>query len=237
MRSKVRILGGLVGAVVLMLTVPGMVHALSWQVNDSLSISVVSETEVYSGLGGYGGLFRIYNQRTQETLFTFCVELDEFTTYAKYVEDISDDIAMAGGRNTDHGDQLGGPTKWLFSRYLAGDPNYSDPRALQLAIWYLEEEYVNISGVTTLEQWKAWYAHETGEIELAERAVSYIEAAIQYPNFSAPYIRVLDTDDAWNGRGNWGQSYIFVPEPATVGMLGLGLIGFAVAARRLRRRG
>lgn len=229
---------------------PGGVAALSWQVDDALSISVKDGTRVYSGFGGStGGLFLITNNTKNKEVFeTFCVELDETTAYAQLVEDVSDDKAMNGGRNTDSGDQLSGSTKWLVAQYYSGAAAYNDPRAVQLAIWYLEEEYFDNAGnPPDPTSWLDWYTNQVKQkpdndplkgpsLNAAPVAVGYINDALNHSNFQAPYILVLDTDDKKEGVGNVGQSYVYVPEPLTISLLGLGLLAVGIGAGRLRKK-
>lgn len=219
----------------MLLLLPNMGSALDWQVDDALQISLTQS--IPSGISGLGGLFKITNTTKNEFFYTFCLELDEWTSHAKYVEDVSDDIAMAGGRNTDFGDKLSGGTKYLVTQYWGGNPAYQNALALQLAIWYLEDEYYDKA--TNPSDWLSWYKANVGSQywDEADAAYDYILTALKFSNYDNPAIGVLDTDDKTNGQGTLGQSYAYyIPEPATIFMLGLGVLGFAIGARRIRRR-
>jgi len=200
--------------------IPGLATALPWNVGDD--VSIVLTIGVPSGFGSSGGLFTVTNLDTGAQIQTFCVELDEFI--GSKVADVSDDIAIGGGRNTDSGDPLSDETKWLYWRFTEG---YSfNVKALQLAIWLLEGEYYDVG------DWKTWYVSQGGDGSLAEAAVSYV--ALAQGQHTTADIKVLDIAYA---SGNPGQSYLIrIPEPMTISLLGLGLLGVGIAARRMRKR-
>lgn len=219
------------GAVLLVL--PTLGQALPWQVNDDLKIQLVSGYSVDSKITGWGGLFKLENTTRGETVYGFCVELDEWLLSPSKVYDADDDVAVLGGRNTNDGDELSGATQWLYWKYLT-DPAYYPTtdavKALQLAIWYLEDEYYDKPNKgATLEQWREWYGGP-----LAATAYNYILEAQNHNNFTSDQILALDVYD---GGTNQKQSYIYhVPEPLTLTMLGLGLVGFAIATRLKMRK-
>jgi hypothetical protein len=209
--------------------IPGIIHATPFAVGDELKITL--ETSVNSGFGTLGGLFKIKNLDKNIEIYSFCLELDEYVSYAKYVFDADDDIVWKGGKNTNDGDQISGSTKWLYSQYLSG--TFSDVQALQLAIWYLEDEYNDVA--TDLDGWKSWYISKTNNSALADKAGDYITQALLKSDYTNSGILALDTYD---GGSNQGQSYIFnVPEPSTLLLLGAGLLGLGIFGRkRFRKR-
>ncbi|MGQ9778144.1 MAG: PEP-CTERM sorting domain-containing protein [Thermodesulfobacteriota bacterium] len=223
----------MVGAIFLIL--PAIVQATPWQKDDNLEISLVSEYSVWSKIDGYGGLFKIENTTRGETVYGFCVELNEWLLSPSKVYDADDDEVWKGGRNTDSGDNLSGGTQWLYWKYLT-DPNYQTVdavKAIQLAIWYLEDEYYDLpdkdgDGDVDEDDFQLWYGGSLGE-----QARDYILAAKEHVNFTSNQILALDVYDGSNQK----QSYIYyIPEPATLIMLGVGLLGFGIFARRFSRK-
>uniref|UniRef100_A0A7V3N4R5 PEP-CTERM sorting domain-containing protein n=1 Tax=candidate division CPR3 bacterium TaxID=2268181 RepID=A0A7V3N4R5_UNCC3 len=206
---------------ILFLFLSGIAWSLPFNAGDPVNINLIES--VGSGFGSSGGLFKIKDLNTNITINTFCLELDEFI--GSYVADVSDDLATKGGRNTDGNDKLSDATKWLYWRYTEG---YSyDVKALQLAIWLLEEEYHDIS------DWKTWYKNNGGSEILANLALQYVSDA-QGQSTTAD-IRVLDISYNKDGT-NPAQSYLIrVPEPGGLILLGIGLTAVGLGARRFRK--
>ncbi|MGQ9638327.1 MAG: PEP-CTERM sorting domain-containing protein [Thermodesulfobacteriota bacterium] len=220
--------GAMMGIAILLVAFPSITFSTPWTEGNEVTISLSNwvnsdPMNKWDDIGGYGGLFTVTNKTLGVSINTFCVELDEYVSLGPpyYVADVSDDVAWAGGRNTNSGDPLSDATKWLYYQYLSGNSSYQNVQALQLAIWYLEEEY---SDKTNFD-WSYW--GETGTT-----ASGYV--ANSSGQTTTADIRALDLRNASGGQV---QSYlIMVPEPTTLIMLGVGLLGFGIFARRFSRK-
>jgi hypothetical protein len=184
-----------------------------------------------------GGEFTLTTD-LDEQFASFCVEWEEHIRFGTvYLIDSVEDYANKGG-GIDNGavwiegelrDTLSIETKWLMNAYVNGDlkSRYSsyDNRqlggAMQIAIWDLEDE-------------DYWPFYQTEFGPLAQRLTNDAHQNTQgldYDLFSN--VKVVNLDGA--------QSQIIaapapVPEPATMLMLGTGLIGFAGMMGRQKKK-
>ena len=109
-----------------------------------------------------GGLVTITNTTKNQSIQTFCIELDEYTQNPSRVYDVSDDKAVWGGRNVppDLGpDQLRWINKVLKVVCAIQSRQCRVPSipGVTYAIWYLEDEYWDIrSGHRSPDEFKTW---------------------------------------------------------------------------------
>jgi hypothetical protein len=166
---------------------------------------------------------------------TFCLEKNEFVTIpGKYYYSVSDS-AMAGGAGGPQ-DPISIGTAWLYSQFARGtlanyaydDFDCSDDNCrarsagyLQEIIWYLEEEIGSIST-------------ENPFVDMVLDQFTTLGAARADSN-GAYSVRVLNLWENSDGTGN-KQDQLVLPEPGTLFLMGFGLLGLGLAARRLKRR-
>jgi hypothetical protein len=209
--------------------------ASSFNVGDTISFTWNVATSVYvPSENGYGGVFTITDINNGAVFKTFCLELNENIVNGNIVDSISNAAVNGGvgGQTASNYDPISSSTDWLMAQYAMGIQGYTDPQALQMAFWILEDEVSiaqNETGAYISRDVIYWIENYGEKFNIAKGYISAATAATQNGGSYGSQVLNLKSND-----GTKAQSQLFhsVPEPTQMLLFGTALIGLAGVGRK-----
>jgi hypothetical protein len=184
------------------------------------------------GIGGgwNGGSFVAHDTNDSFVFDTFCLERNEdIYLGTKYLVDVGTMVVNGGAINGPHPELLSGATAFLYESFRANtlgavaggfnENNAADDDSLQYAIWVLQGDWTSTTDVkaNALIAYAAANGYDKNSTNIGDvRVVN-------------PYSHGID------GQLIQNQSFLELPEPMTLLLLGFGLLGLGITRKKLKK--